>query len=77
MSDSGAVHSPDDEVRKCRVCGNEKSLREFRLTKSGSRTMTCQTCISDQAGYEIKQTHAANRAMGFVNMGSKAARSRR
>lgn len=36
------------ETKTCKVCGQELQLTDFRVTRSGSRCDTCETCRSEK-----------------------------
>lgn len=52
------------ETKICKVCGRELPETEFKLTRWGSRSSTCNTCVQEkraQMRHERAQVGGVNR----------------
>lgn len=53
------------ETKICKVCGRELPETEFKLTRWGSRSSTCNTCVQEkcaQMRYERAQVEGGKQA---------------
>lgn len=53
------------ETKICKVCGRELPETEFKLTRWGSRSSTCNTCVQEkraQMRYERAQVRGGKQA---------------